>query len=155
MDLEKVKSITQELLADVGFGDVEVVVTQANGEGGDETTRTIISLAGEDLGILIGRRGETLNALQRVLSLLIQSNFGEWTYVTLNAGGYREERAEYLKEMLYRATDKARFLSEAVPLPPMSAYERRVLHTLVSEIDDIDSSSDGEGYHRHVIVKPL
>ena len=114
-----------------------------------------IDLDGEDLGILIGYHGGTLSALQAILGLMVYKNLGEWVRVLVNVGDYREMREEKLTELAHRAADKVRFLQSPITLPPMSSFERRLVHTALAERgDEIVTESVGEGSERRVVVKP-
>lgn len=144
--VDTIKELAQDLLADLGVP-VEAEVAER-----DDTVRVILS--GDDLGILIGRRGETLNAFQLILGLMVQAQLGEWQPLVVDAGGYRDERAQYLRDMAIRAADQARFTARPVEMIPLSAYERRLVHTAIAEIDDISSESVGEGRERRVVVSP-
>lgn len=120
----------------------------------DEEGAILVDFEGEDLGILIGYHGEQLLAIQLFLELALYKELGEWTRVSVDVGGYREEKVVRLEEMAMRAVEKARFLQKPVPLSPMSSYERRIVHTKVSQIEGVLSESEGEGWERHVVVKP-
>lgn len=119
-----------------------------------EDQRYWVAIAGNDLGALIGYHGEALGSLQLILSLATYRRFGEWVPLSVDAGGYRREREEKLKALTQRSVDKIRFLSRAVSLPPLPAYERRLVHLYAGEFPDIVSESEGEGRERHVVLRP-
>lgn len=118
-----------------------------------EDKRYFLEIDGHDLGALIGYHGEALSSLQLVLSLAVYRRFNEWVPLTADAGGYRLEREEKLKSLTQRTVDKVRFLSREIPLPPLPALERRIVHTQVAEFPDIVSESRGEGRERHVVLR--
>lgn len=142
--IEFLKTTTEELLKILGFT-AEVTVTEKDGQ-------ILITVGGEGLGILIGYHGETLLAMQTWLGLAYYQKYGEWGEVKLDISGYAEERETHLRDMAVNACDRARFLDKPIELSPMSAYERRIVHTIVSETPGMKSESVGEGFERRVVV---
>ncbi len=113
----------------------------------------LISLDGEGLGVVIGHRGETLDALQHLVSLAA-NNSGGYFKVTLNIGDYREKREQTLVSLAKRVAEQVVKTSRNRALEPMSAYERRIIHTAVQEVDGVSSASVGEGKNRRVVIFP-
>ncbi len=113
----------------------------------------LISLEGEGLGVIIGHRGETLDALQHLVSLAA-NNAGGYFKVTLNIGDYREKREQTLVSLASRVAEQVKSNSRNRALEPMSAYERRIIHTAVQEIEGVSSASIGEGKNRRVVIFP-
>jgi len=87
------------------------------------------------------------------LSLMLFKEKNEWSRLTLDINGYRQQRIEKLQNMAKKFIDRVRFFNNEVELPPMAPWERRQIHMLVTEYDDIDSESFGDGYDRRVILK--
>lgn len=110
-----------------------------------------IYLEGEGLGIIIGRRGETLDALQHLVSLSARNNQGYYK-VTLNIGDYRERREDTLASLAKRVADQVLKTGKGKALEPMNPYERRIIHTTVQEIEGVTSASVGEGENRRVVI---
>lgn len=134
------------ILKDLGCENAEVkAAVRENGA-------TII-LEGEGLGVVIGHRGETLDALQHLVSLAA-NNAGGYFKVTLNIGDYREKREQTLIGLATRVAEQVKRTSRNRALEPMSAYERRIIHTAVQEIEGVSSSSTGEGKNRRVVIFP-
>ena len=134
------------ILKNLGCENVEVkAAVRDNGA-------TII-LEGEGLGVVIGHRGETLDALQHLVSLAA-NNSGGYFKVTLNIGDYREKRKQTLIALATRVAEQVKRNSRNRALEPMSAYERRIIHTAVQEIEGVSSASTGEGKNRRVIIFP-
>ncbi len=111
-------------------------------------------LVGEHLGLYIGRRGETLDSLQYLVSLVANRYANQYLNVELDAGDYRQRREEALKNLAQRLAEKAVRTSRPVPLEPMSARERRVIHISLREHRDVYTESRGEGNRRHVVIYP-
>jgi len=110
-----------------------------------------ILLDGEGLGIVIGRRGETLDALQ-YLAGLAANNVGGYYKVTLNIGDYREKREQALVTLAEKVAKQVLSTGKSRALEPMNPYERRIIHTAIQEIDGVVSNSVGEGQGRRVVV---
>ena len=130
------------------FGCENVEIKAAVRENG-----ALIILDGEGLGVIIGHRGETLDALQHIVSLAA-NNAGGYFKVTLNIGDYREKREQTLVSLATRVAEQVKRNSRNRALEPMSAYERRIIHTAVQEIEGVSSASIGEGKNRRVVIFP-
>lgn len=113
----------------------------------------LIILGGEGLGVAIGHRGETLDALQHLVSLAA-NNSGGYFKITLNIGDYREKREQTLIALATRVAEQVKRNSRNRALEPMSAYERRIIHTAVQTIEGVNSASIGEGKNRRVVIFP-
>lgn len=112
-----------------------------------------VNIEGEDLSFLIGYRGESLNALQTLLGMMLFRELGEWRYVVVDINGYRDKRKDKLEEIARNYIDRVRFFSKEVEMPPMNAYERRQVHLYVGGYPDIESESVGEGRGRRIVLK--
>ncbi len=134
------------ILKNLGCANVEVkAAVRENG--------ALIILDGEGLGVVIGHRGETLDALQHLVSLAA-NNSGGYFKVTLNIGDYREKREQTLIGLATRVAEQVKRNNRNRALEPMSAYERRIIHTAVQEIEGVNSASIGEGKNRRVVIFP-
>ena len=110
-----------------------------------------VELSGDNMGVLIGHHGETLDALQYLTSLLINRNQEEYLRVILNTENYREKRAAALAQLAKRTAARA-VRTGRVALEPMNPYERRILHTTLQDNPDVTTYSEGEEPYRRVIV---
>lgn len=119
-----------------------------------ENRNVMIHLDGESIGTVIGKRGETLDAIQYLVSLAANRSEGEYVRFTINAGNYREKREETLKTLAQRMAKKALKTGRPVALEPMNPYERRIIHAVVTDIDGVFSKSTGEEPNRKVVIKP-
>lgn len=113
-----------------------------------------VNINGPDLGILIGRRGETLDALQYLVNLTANKNFEKRKRVLVDIEGYRERREETLKKLASRLADKAKQRGRNVVLEPMNSMERRIIHTALQDRVDIYTFSEGDEPYRKIIISP-
>lgn len=130
------------------------VAAEAEVEEDSEAGMLKIEISGENLGILIGRHGETLQALQLVLGLMLHKALGEWQPLILDIDGWRARREEQLKMMAERSTAEAIASGREQILPPMPAFERRIIHLHLTDHDQVTTESSGEEPERQVIIKP-
>lgn len=129
-------------------------LSQASVEIQREEAGAALTLSGDDIGFIIGHRGETLDALQYLASLVANHVDGTYYRITLDVGNYREKRKETLealgKKMAARAVKTGRNSS----LEPMNPYERRIIHTAVQTVAGAKSWSEGVDQGRHVVIGP-
>ena len=137
------------ILTNLGVKDLEIT---------EEVTeeRTILNINGndDDLGVVIGHRGETLTALQYLVSLAANNACDGYFKVSLNVKNFREKREKTLETVASKTAYKAVKLQKNIALEPMSPYERSIIHTAVQEIDGVTSWSVGENEKRHVVIGP-
>ncbi len=122
-------------------------------EAAEENNSIYLNLGGDKLGVVIGRRGETLDALQYLTSLAANTGNG-YQKVTLNIGNYREKREQTLISLAKRVSAQVVSSGRSRTLEPMNPYERRIIHTAVQEIEGVVSNSIGEGSGRRVVISP-
>ena len=137
----------RDILAKMGVEDVEITVKE------DEDT-CALTLEGEDLGFIIGRRGETLDALQYLTSLVANRVESAFRRVTVNVGNYREKREKTLSSLARKSAIQAAKSGRKTSLEPMNPYERRIIHTAVQKVEGATSYSVGSEPHRHVVIAP-
>jgi spoIIIJ-associated protein len=122
----------------------------------DETDEEIrATVNGEDLGLLIGKHGSTIDALQHLAFRAAFRGDGERKQVTVDAAGYRERREGALHRMADRAAAEALRYSRPVELEPMRATERKIVHTYLSERTDVETHSEGDEPDRRLVVSPV
>lgn len=124
----------------------------------DESQVVRVQIDGEDLGVLIGHHGETLLALQTILSLMInreshEAGETERYRVVVNVGNYRERQEESLQALARRSAERVRFTKKPLTLPVMSAYDRRIVHMALQQEGDMVGESEGEGRDRRLVVR--
>jgi spoIIIJ-associated protein len=143
---EPVRELLERVVDAVGVtGDVEVQ---------EDDEAIVATVRGEDLGLLIGRHGQTIDALQH-LAYRFALDAGVKKRVTVDAAGYRERRAALLRHDADEAADDALRLGRPVRLEPMSAVERKVVHEYLREREDVETHSEGEEPERRLVVEPL
>ena len=118
----------------------------------DEDGIVRVNIQGDTLGILIGRRGETLDALQYLTSLQVNKGDENYTRVTLDSEGYRAKREEALIRLANRMANRARRTGRRVSMEPMNPYERRILHAALQNAEGVSTHSEGEEPNRHVVI---
>lgn len=111
-----------------------------------------INLIGEDMGILIGKRGQTLDSLQYLVSLVVNKKKEEYIRVKLDTENYRERRKETLETLAKNIAYKVKRTKHSVSLEPMNPYERRIIHAALQDDKYVVTRSDGEEPFRHVII---
>ena len=141
----KAQAFLKELTHLMGV-DVEVAV------GLDEEGNVFVRMTGDTLGILIGRRGETLDALQYLTSLKVNRGQEGYTRVTLDTENYRAKREDTLVRLANRMANRAVKTGRKVSLEPMNPYERRIIHSALQANEAVDTHSEGEEPNRHVVI---
>ena len=116
--------------------------------------KLFVSLTLEDPQIFIGQKGENLISIQSLLNKIIRKNFDLNYYLDLDINNYKRRREEYLKEMAQNAADDVSLTKVEKILPPMTAYERRIIHLELAQRSDIETESRGEEPDRRVVIKP-
>ena len=145
---ERVRIVVERVLDELDLdGEVEIAE--------DEDTITAVVEGDDDYGLLIGRRGQTIDALQLLCYQAAFRGFRERKRVVVDAAGYRERRRESLERRADRAGEQALKLSRPIELDAMSAQERRVIHEYLKERPELETYSEGEEPHRFVVVAPL
>ncbi len=142
----KAKNYVLTILKSLGVNDAEISV-----EADDEDVRISIN-CGDDYGSVIGRRGETLDAIQYLTRLVINRGTEDYRRVSINVGNYREKRENTLRSLARKNAAKVRKYGRNVVLEPMNPYERRIIHTTVQEIEGVTSHSVGSDGDRKVVI---
>ncbi len=113
---------------------------------------TVLDIVGDKLGIVIGRRGETLDSLQYLAILASNRNDEPYCRITVDCNGYRDKREETLRALAERTANKVLRQGRRITLEPMNPYERRIIHSKVAEIEGVYSNSIGEEPFRKVVI---
>ena len=112
-------------------------------------------MTGEKIALLIGKRGQTLNSLQYLTQLIINRFSNQYLTVILDAEDYRNRRNDTLIQLAHRLALKAVKTGKDVALEPMPSYERKVIHTALSDNKRVKTFSDGSDPHRHIVISPV
>mgnify|MGYP001243166135 CR=1 FL=1 len=112
------------------------------------------NLSGDDIALLIGKRGQTLNALQYLVHLMLNNMSDSYYTVTLDAEGYRKRRHETLESLAKKMANKALRTKSKVVLEPMPAFERKIIHNVLQDIPEVSTHSEGVEPHRHIVIQP-
>lgn len=112
------------------------------------------NITGDDLGILIGRRGQTLTALQYLCRLIVSHRIKAWSPLVLDVEGYKQRRADALRALAIRMAEQVKTRGTSFSLEPMPAYERRIIHITLADQPGVTTESTGEGEFRKVVILP-
>jgi spoIIIJ-associated protein len=145
----KVKDLAEELLCLMGTS-AKVDVSEDK-----ENEAVVVNIQTEsERGLLIGHHGETLNAIQAALGMILRRETGEWVRVIVNIGDWRERQEEQLKKLALEVAERAKQTGEPQPLYNLTPAQRRVIHLELSGDEQITTESTGEGTERYLVVKP-
>lgn len=153
---EQARDVVASLLRGMGIGaTVTVRQDQPQAEEDTETPETItIDVAGDDLGILIGRRGETLGALQFVTNLIVNKQRRPQRRIIVDVEHYRLRREQALRGLAQRMAERVRYTHQPVTLEAMPPNERRIVHLALKDSPYVTTQSFGEGEARRVVISP-
>ena len=142
----------QHLLEIIRLGGLDASARVASIEADTIT----LEATGGDAGLLIGRRGQTLHALQHLLLVMMtHGESGTQRYrLVLDADGYRRRRQEALEQLAQSLATQVSQTGEEAVLEPLNAMERRIVHTALADNPDVETYSEGEGPERHVVISP-
>ena len=142
------KVFLRDVFASMNLGEVEITSEYNTTDGSLE-----VDFEGEDMGILIGKRGQTLDSLQYLTSLVVNKGKSNYIRVKLDTEDYRKRRKETLENLARGIAYKVRKTRKPVILEPMNPYERRIIHSALQGNKFVETVSEGEEPYRHVVVK--
>ncbi len=143
--VQKVENYLTDVLNKMGVTNIEIKVSEENND-------ITVDISGDDYGVVIGKRGETLSSLQYLCGLVANQGVEHYKKVTINVGDYRERREATLNSLGRSIALKVIKTRKNFSLEPMNPYERRVIHTAVQKINGAKSWSEGENARRHVVI---
>ena len=149
MNNKEIKLIVESLVANMGFSNAEV---EALMEG--DYIKINIKSPPEQSGILIGRHGEGIDALQLIVNLIVNNQSEEWQRVLVNVNDYRESREEIIKQMATKAAENVKTTGKEVVLNFLPSHERRIAHMHLDQDKEVQTYSQGEGKYRRMIIGP-
>ena len=129
----------------------EVTIDEYEGDEGE----LILDITGDDLAVLIGRHGRTLEALQFVVSAITVRQIGYRYPVVVDVEGYKGRQREKLESIARSSANRAASQHRSVKLRPMTPYERRIIHVTLRDDERVETASEGEGSARHVVILPV
>ena len=132
---------------------IEADVAARGGTGTDDSP-ILLDVAGDDLGILIGRRGETLSSIQFLLNLMVGKNLDSWVRIVVDVEGYKARREESLRSLAERVAERVRRTGQTIALEPMPPNERRIVHMALQNSPYVTTESSGYGEDRRISVMP-
>ncbi|MEK7472449.1 MAG: R3H domain-containing nucleic acid-binding protein [Patescibacteria group bacterium] len=145
---DQIKILTEKLLTLAGItAEIEVV------DLGESTYEVNLSTE-DETGLLIGFRGENINAIQTVLGIMLKGQTGEWYRLIVNVGDYREKQEEKLKELANQSADRAIETKEPQPIYNLTAGQRRAVHMHLADRNDVTTESSGLEPERYLVIKP-
>ncbi len=158
VDNEVLAQMASEMLSEIvrlmGF-DAEVVSSWLEQDGNDPSNAyLLLDIEGEDLGALIGRRGETLASLQYLVRLMVNQRIKQWRNIVVDVEKYKERRETQLTQLALRMADQVAESGRAAALEPMPANERRLVHLALRDHELVYTQSSGEGDRRKVNIVP-
>lgn len=114
-----------------------------------------ISITGPDGGLLVGKKGRTLDELHFLFNRILRRKTGIDGFINIDVNGYRSRREEALKKMAFKLAEKAKREGKVIPIPPMNARSRRIIHLALASDKEVKTESEGEGNRRHVQIIPI
>ncbi len=152
-DLDHIADVAIGLLQDIlsHFDVGEITIDEYEGDEGE----LILDITGNDLAVLIGRHGKTLDALQFLVSSITVREVGFRYPVVIDVEGYKSRQRQKLESIARSAANRAASQGKSISLRPMTPYERRIVHIALKDDSRVETESEGEGASRHVVVFPL
>lgn len=147
-EINEVRKIIEELLVWLG-ADGAIVVEQ--GTGADVV---LINIRLKEPSMLIGQSGQSLISLQRIAGIVAGRRLKKNIYLNIDINDYKKEKIAYLENMAQEAADEVARTNVAKTLPPMSSYERRIIHAKLAQRADVTTRSQGEGEKRFIVISP-
>lgn len=155
---EKIGQLGKEVLENLLAGmrvKAEVSISRGKGTPGDEERGPVmLNITGRDLGLLIGRQGQTLRTLQYITRLIVSRRTQRWANLVVDVERYKERRRRALESLAHRMADRAVADQRPVALEPMPAHERRIVHLALRDHPAVTTESVGEGEKRRVTIRP-
>jgi spoIIIJ-associated protein len=151
---EIAKGVLEVLLTKMGVTASIVPRAKPSVEAIESAAPIAFDIKGDGLGILIGRRGQTLSCLQYIVRLIVACRTEAWVPIIIDVEGYKERHYEGLRALAWRMAEQVRVKGVSFTLEPMSAYERRIIHLTLADHPDVITQSVGNGEARRVVILP-
>lgn len=140
--------VLQTILKPFDIGDI--TIDEYDGDEGE----LILDITGDDLAVLIGRHGRTLDSIQFLVSAIVRRKMGYRYPVVIDVEGYKSRQRQKIESIAKSAANRAASQGRNVPMRPMTPYERRLVHIALRDDERVETESEGEGSERHVVVIP-
>ncbi|MGD0576463.1 MAG: R3H domain-containing nucleic acid-binding protein [Candidatus Staskawiczbacteria bacterium] len=152
--IEKIKNEAEEFFVKMTIPvlSMEAVVSSVEADKAAEVVNLDVKL--EEPQILIGQGGQTLFEIQRLLKTILNKKLQKVFYFNLDINDYKKKKIEYLKSLAKELADQVSLTKEEKSLLPMPSYERRIIHAELAERTDVLTESKGDGFDRHIVIKP-
>lgn len=154
-----VKVAVKEDPVEVGMAFLKEVLSNMEIDATIEATitkeRINMVISGDKMGLLIGKRGETIDALQYLVNLVVNKNSEKYTRVVLDTENYRQRREETLKKLAFRLAKKASQTNKKIVLEPMNPYDRRIIHSALQNSKTVKTYSEGKEPYRKIVIIPI
>jgi spoIIIJ-associated protein len=146
---DQAKGVLAELLSHMNLA---CRLEQAEVE--EDGQRIRLSVTGEDTALIIGKQGQTLDAIELIVNRIVERRWPGSSQVTVDAEGYRERRARKLADIALEQAEKVRRMGQPIALEPMTPRDRRSVHLALHDETGVSTRSEGEGSFRHIIIEP-
>lgn len=152
VDLDEIADTAIEVLQTIlkPFDIGDITIDEYDGDEGE----LILDITGDDLAVLIGRHGRTLDSIQFLVSAIVRRKLGYRYPVVIDVEGYKSRQRQKIESIAKSAANRAVSQEKEVPLRPMTPYERRIVHIALRDDDRVETESEGEGQNRHVVIIP-
>lgn len=154
-DARVAKEVLLEILHHMGFSGVNVGIRQAAAARQEEESHWILNISGKKVERLVGRKGETLAALQYLTRLIVSRKLQNRANIIVDAGEYKAQRSQRLEQLALRMAEQAVSQHRTIELEPMPPHERRIVHLTLRDRQDVETRSIGEGSGRKVTISPV
>lgn len=144
-----IQTLLKDILAQLTFTNTSISI-----EENEDHIKCIIEVDEADSGILIGYHGEKIDALQLITNIISNYKSDEYKPIQIDIAGYRERRRQSLEDLAKKASFKALESGREILLPPLPAYERRIIHSFLGDDSQVETYSEGEGRNRRLVVRP-
>jgi len=146
-DATTIKKTAKKLLTVLGEKNFRLQVKEG------QEKEWLVEIETDNPDPLIGYRGKALEALQLILKLMVSRKIEEWRPILVNVNDYRKKQKEQVLELVQETVQEAVAAEKAIALPPMSSYERRLVHLALKDDEQLETASEGEGDQRRVVIK--
>lgn len=152
LEIKTPEIIAEEFLKSV-FDKMNIECSFSIDRKKNDISINITEIDSDDKGIIIGKRGNTLDSLQYLVSLVVNKESEKYVRITLDAGNYRSKREDTLRSLAKKMASKAKSIEKPIRLEPMNPYERRIIHSTLQRDKDIKTFSEGKDPYRRIVIE--